>query len=261
MKTYSNIAELRLQHTYYTSGSCPALSMTPTKDTAAIMAKYNFVTREINGTYALVSEDQENLKNYLEYITKVTELNAFIFNLTLEDPNFFIFTDIPKNRLGTYNYSTENQEQDGVLKPELQSDKGVFANVRFCFEDLAKDTGSIYKIQFQASTSIWDYIIVNRSALNIENCFIKTNNSSQFNEPVNVTLPTGDKAISYTSSEPILMEQTSKVNYDLVKASHNSNLPNGKIIFKGLPLAGPINTSVNKQNGEDQYVSSLYIYI
>jgi hypothetical protein len=261
MKTYSKIAELQLKHTYYTSGLCPALSLKPTKDTAAIMAKYNFVVREINGSYALVGEDQENLKTYLDYITRVTEMEAFMFDLAVGDPNFFIFTNIQKNKLGTYWYSTQNKAEEGVLEPELRTDNGVFANVKFCFADLAENTSAIYQIQFQASESIWNYIVVNRNELDLENCFIKTSNASQFNAANQMTLPTGEKATGFSSTSPIKMGQASKGTYDLVKASQNSNLPNGKIIFKGLPLAGPINTSVNKQNGEDHYVSSLYIYI
>ncbi|MFT5822752.1 MAG: hypothetical protein ACI8ZM_004009 [Crocinitomix sp.] len=261
MKTYSKIAELQLKHTYFTSTLCPALSLKPTKNTATVMAKYNFVVREINGAYSLVCEDQENLKTYLDYITLVTEMDSFNFELVVEDANFFIFSNLPTDNLGTYVYSTGNQESDGVLKPELNTDTGVFSNVKFRFEDLAQNTNGSYQIQFQASTSIWNYIIINRSELNVENCYIKTNDENEFNSPVEMTLPTGDKAISFSSSKPISMTQTSKVSYNLAQTSQNSNLPSGKIIFKGLPIAGPINTSINKQNGEDQYVSSLYIYI
>lgn len=261
MKIYSEIAGLQLKHTYYTSGLCPALSLKPTLETVAVMAKYNFVLREINGSYVLVGEDQDDLKAYFDYITKVTGMDSFIFELHVEDSNFFIFSNISTKSMGTYNYSTGSQEQDGLLKPDLETDSGVFGKVNFQFDDLAKKTGSIYKIQFQASESIWNYYVINKSALDIENCYIKTSNASEFNPPVEITAANGERAICFSSSEPVLMAETSKVSYALAQKSQNEKLPNGKIIFKGLPLAGPINTSINNQNGDVQFVSSLYIYI
>ena len=261
MNTYSTIAELELRHTYFASGKCAAIAIKPTKETAELLQKYNFMIRNIAGKYAIVVEDRKSLPEYFTYINQVSGLDAFTFNLEVDQPDFFIYTDISSKQLGTYNYSTSNQTDGNVLTSNLVADTDVFATVKLCVNDLINNENTTYRIQFQPRVSEWIYYIINRSGLEFSNVAIKTSGNTPFEGPTSSTVPTGESAITFKSNEPITMLEVSKVRYDLVETSQNSDLPNGRIIMKGLPQAGPINTVVNTENNEEQFTSLLYLYI
>ncbi len=261
MNTYSIIAELELKHTYFTSGKCSAIAITPTKETSELLQKYNFMIRNIAGKYAIVAENRGSLSEYFAYINQVSGLDAFTFNLVVDQPDFFIYTDISSKQLGTYNYTTSSQTGANVLSPNVVPDKNVFGTVKLNFNDLISDKSTTYQIQFQARVSEWIYYIINRSGLALKKLAIKTSGNIAFEGLTNNTLPNGESAITFKSTEPITMAEISKVRYDLVEASQNNGLPNGKIIMKGLPQAGPINTIVNTENNEEQFTSLLYLYI
>lgn len=266
--TYTSLFKITVAHSYYASNICECLQYETSAQTKTILDKYGFVMRLLNNGFEIYTNSQ-TIEEQLNYISQVAGIDAFNFYGITTDQNFYNFTNIPMNELGvlTYVSDTTDASTDATIQlaetiiSEASTQHAVSISIKF--DDiirLKKSSDAIhFNIQMQARETQWNYYIINNSNQEYNQLEITGNNDIQFEQPQEVTLQNGQKALlfaSKTTKIPLKNEVTYK--FDLVNTKKTIAGDRKEIILKGLPIPNPQNLQVNN----DHTIASLiYIYI
>lgn len=271
---YTRIFSLAAYHTYFENDICTCLQFTPDGTTTVLLERYGFKMREgING-FDFFFNGTGSPAGILNYVAKVTGQNYFEFTITSTNEAFLLFTDLSVDWLGQIEFnsaSPSNQTTNGtivlseILSPcALASDPGV---VRIYFADILSGNCPAFEIRLNARSTQWQYYIVNKSALELDSPAISGKPATGFTGPENVTIPTGQSAMLFSSGDLLPLSEVPKYKFDLVNNSAAANpssaqiKTNGKVIFKGLPNPDPGNVGIVMINGQKKTASPIYVYV
>lgn len=271
--TYTRIFGLAVYHTYFTNDICTCLEFTPDGPTSLVLERYGFKMRQgVNG-FDFFFNGTGSASGILDYVGRITGQNYFEFNITSTNEAFLLFTDLSVDWLGQLEFisnSPSNQSVNGaivlgeILSPAaLVSDPGV---LRIYFADILANNYPSYEIRLNTRSTQWQYYIVNRSEAVLDHPAISGKPAAGFTGPENVTIPTGQQAMLFSSGDLLPLSEVPKYKFDLVNNSATENpsssqKKSGKVIFKGLPNPDPGNVGIVMINGQKQTASPIYVYV
>lgn len=275
---YKLILGLEVNHSYYENNVCNCLKFIPSKATAELQKKYSFIIRYQTNGFELYANTIKPAGEFLQYIIKVSEDAFFEYTITSNDSNFSLFTELPVNQQGSLNYDTgfkQNLYDKEVLSLQaqiLQANTLALGSLKISLNDVLKyqnDDGVLnMQINYTARATQWQYYVINKSSVKLNNPSVTGNPDVAFEAPVEVTIATGQAALLFTSGNNLIpLSEYPKYKFDLVNNSTAipdnkiSQKKTGKLIFKNLPNPQPNRIGSVVVNGKGQISSPIYLYI
>lgn len=266
---YTKIAEVSVEHSYYSSSSIIGLKFSLDPDTATVMKRYGIFIRSVKNGFMLYTNSAQSWTDYLDYITKNTGIDQFNINIEAIDPEIYVFTQLPVNGDGTITYSTSNAKNESAngfteLIADFSNDasRSSFGKLALVFQDLSGSILNRYKISYQARSTQWNYYVINRSRRPLNDPYIETKNTIAFNAPVSVELPNGESALLFSSGNQFIpLRNYVDETFNLADKGTNGSSVKTKIIFAGLPNPLPSRTDIIEFEGRREMASPMYIYI
>lgn len=276
---FSLIFSLDVQHSFFENGICNCLFFEPAIVSEMLMKRFGFrILQNVNG-FGLYCSISQPLPVFFDYIKRATFQNCFEFNMATNDQNFWAFTDLPPGPEGQIDYTSEKISRVdnaglAILQPSYTNNAtGIVGSIKIVFDDIQlykkTDTAATFRIEFQSKSTQWQYYIINKSSMHVENPAINGKLNINFDGPVNVQIPTGEQAMLFTSANELLpLSQKPKFQLDLINknvtdgenATWNLKFPR-KILFKGLPWPDPGSIGMIELNGRQVFASPMYIYL
>jgi hypothetical protein len=270
---FIKVFNVMVYHTFYDNGKCKSLHFTPSSQTEKALRKFGFLINTSSNGFDLFYNATTSIESVLNYITSTTSLEYFEFTIESDTPNFIYFTALPINWLGQITYTSQdpkNQNKDTKIQLnqtfETKESTLQFGQLKIYFVDIIKQNSSQpiqFEINFEARATQWQYYIINKNSIPMDNPLITDKGSMQFDGPKKTTLQTGEEALLFTSGTTyIAQSEKIKNKFDLV----NKNKPNestkinsnAKIILKGLPVPDVSRIVIIENN---QVASPMYIYL
>ena len=259
---YIKVFSLDLTHSYFKNNIDAIFTLTPSTATQTLIDQYNFKLIQNKNSFQFYANTNNSISDLLNYISQTIDTNSFTFDITINNSEFYLFTELPINFIGKLMYSSNDslnkiEGETIILQQRLTQEaiQGNAGSIKLLFSDLQNITPTNFKISFEARATIWQYYIINKSRLNIDNLQIRSNSNIQFSESKKVTLPNDEEALVFTSKSLITLSNTPQHKFDLITGS------NEKTIFSGLPIPNPAQL-MSSQNQEDlKLYSPIYVYI
>lgn len=271
--SYYRLFELHVFHGYFQQDICRCLELNADADTLRLLERFRLlIRRQVNGI-ELYTNSVQSAGQLLNYIEQATGQNAFCFEIRTNNPDFNLFTALPPNWVGQllYNSSDSVTEDNTVLlNAQLSANAGTacLGKVILSFADILKagsgQASVSFKISFQARATQWQYFIVNRNQVPLDDPFIGGKEAISFEGPVNVQTIAGEKALLFTSGNQLLpLSEEVFYRFDLLNRISCAENKAGKataskIIIKGLPNPNP---QWIGQLANNQLCSPMYIYL
>lgn len=267
---YTHIAELVIRHSYYNELDNIPIDFVPSATTAKLFQKYGFLMRPIFNGFQLFSTSDQPLKTYLQYIERATQTSQFSVSIAPSDDYFYNYTELLENGAKSILYSTSNTQlilDKKVLFPGISSEKtnAYLGEIQLNFEDLYSNEKSSYLIEFTAQKTQWNYFVINRSQVNLNNPFIKSKTELKFESPISTTLPTGEQALQFSSGKSLIPLHANAVHHfdlaDTIAKPGTQDQTKIKTLFVGLPNPLPSRINFNDVEGEIRPTSPMYVYL
>jgi len=269
--------KLMVAHTYFEQGVCNCLQFIPDESTQKILNRFGFLIRnKVNG-FDLYSNSTTELPAYLTYIKKVAGQDFFTFKIKTNNSGFQSFTDLPVDWMGQILYDSQsitNVYDANTVKLtaalSADADNANIGNLIIRFDDVAKhadsQNGAQFNINYNARATQWQYYIINKSALNLNNTAVVGKFDISFNTPQQVTIENGQQALLFSSGGTMIpLSEVPKYKFDLVNNpiltdSINQNKSTAtKTILKGLPTPDPRRFGLTSVDGKKQVSSPMYV--
>jgi hypothetical protein len=268
--------DVEILHSYFQNNSCDCLQLIPTGSTSVFANKYGFRFNEKTNGISVYFSSENSLAAVFNYITSVTGSSCFEFDMVSTDSNFNNFTDLPIDWLGQLIFdsrSSSNSFANGtlllgetMLAMESPTSTG---SLKIHFDDILnyqdKNGASHFRLQFNARSTQWQYYVINKSSLLLENPAIVGKSETGFTGPENVTIQSGQAALFFSSDTLLPLSEVPDTQFDLVN-NPDASMPTAKknkarIIFKGLPNPGIKHLGVTTSEGENLISSPMYVFI
>jgi hypothetical protein len=266
-------------HSYFEQGICNCLRFKPGATTTGLLKRFDFKIRnKING-FDFYSNSRYTITAFLQYIQTSTNQTFFDFEIESNDPNFHLFTELPVDWVGQLFYDSQasvNMHQDGVVElgQSLSENANItsLGNLTVHFDDILKfgpgNKCAQFAINYKARSTQWQYFVINKSSIQLNNPAIGGKADIGFNGPENVTIENGERAILFTSGDNLIpLSKVPTYKFDLVnRPALNGNDPPKrasapKIIFRGLPNPDPKRIGIVNVNSINQVSSPIYVYV
>lgn len=276
---YQQVFRIAVSHSYFENGVCTGLNYVAAPESEKCMNRFGFKIRHWANGFELFVNTHQPLPQYLEYIAECTGLTGFDFYVLTTSADFFSYTDLPVNWVGQLIYDSSTAAADSesgkiILKAAFAdfTVNRALACIRISFKKMVPAAGENqspqFSIQFTSRSTQWQYYVINKSSLDLENAVIVSKSAVTFQKQGKTTLPNGEEAVWFSSSEQLIpFSEKPKYKFDLVSSAGNSGAGTGKrssgvrTIFKSLPNASPARMAVENNNGQSQAVSPMYIYV
>ena len=259
---FKSIASLTVSHSYFRDDCCTDLIFTPDKETTELIKKYNFLINPASNGVSIYCGSHQKIGDLFDYIERATGRDYFSFSLTTENSDFYIYSNLPNDWLGTILYTNQvvEDQQTLILKPDYdhQGSK-IVAEIKLYFDQIVSDENPNYSIVFKSRDTRWNYYIINRGELILKSPSIEAKEGTPFISGGNVTLPTGEKALQFLSEGLIPLQEIPSNVYSLVEGNKANNKYK-KILIRGLPNAVPSGT-VNVSGQQNEFASYMYVYL
>ena len=268
---YIQIFSIAAYHTFFDNGKCNCLHFIPNHKTDKTLKKFGFKMNVVSNGFDLYSNTKSSLSDLLNYISTTTQQNYFEFDIKCSNPNFILFTSLPINWIGAITYSSQdpkNINNNGkILLNQTLENKPVsshFGHLKIYFEDILTVHSPLFKINFTARATQWQYYFINKNAVQLNNPSITEKENIHFDGPQNVTIQTGESALLFTSNKTyITLSEKPKYKFDLVSSSSSANQNNikPKVIIKGLPCPDVSRVGIIENSDQNEVASPMYIYL
>ncbi|PCI93939.1 MAG: hypothetical protein COB15_15380 [Flavobacteriales bacterium] len=278
MSRNKKIFQVRALHSYFDKNECKCLTFEPSKSTLKLMQRFGLHIHLHNDGFSFFATTKDSINNYLAYIETVSRKSSFEFEIQPKIDNFNVFTDLPVDWSGTISFNTDNESNilsNGTLDIEknysFKKSTGSLALLTINFKDILKygdlDSFTEFQIKFNRRATQWQYYIINRSAVKLDNPKISSKTDINFTGPVKTTIATGIEALLFTSGEQLIplsktpLYKFSLINESAVLENTAKSKTSSKIIFNALP--NPKTEMIGfKVDTDTKLVSSpMYVYI
>ncbi|MDB5134940.1 MAG: hypothetical protein JWP37_1543 [Mucilaginibacter sp.] len=271
--------KVEVLHSYFEHGICNCLRFKPGATTSGLLKRFDFrIRNKING-FDFYTNSRNTITAFLKYIQTSTNQTFFDFEIESNNSNFHLFTELPVDWVGQlvyYSQADTNVYQEGVVELDQSLSENVNAtslgNLTLHFDDIIKfgiDNGyAQFAINYKARSTQWQYFVINKSSIQLNNPAIGGKADIGFNGPENVTIENGERAILFTSGDNLIpLSEVPTYKFDLVnRPALNGNDPPKrtsapKIIFRGLPNPDPKRIGIVNINSINQVSSPIYVYV
>lgn len=266
---YNIVFRVSIFHSYFENSICNCVSINLKPAAAFLLKRFNFMIRNtINGIEFY--SNSSNVSALLNYISEATSLTSFDFELTTNNDGFNYFTDLPMDWAGQLAYDSKyklNRQEQGTtqLVPQLSASmyQPIFGSLVVHFNDLMKNVPVHFTIDYKARATQWQYFIINKSAMKLDNPKIIGKSEIEFEGPQNITIETGENAMLFSSNENLIPLNALPIyKFDLIDSPTKEIIKNTpvKTIIKGLPTPGVAQVGILKS--DIKFVSSpMYVYV
>lgn len=275
---FNKLFKVSILHSYFDGDICTCLQFSPSAVTLELLQRYQFkISDAVNG-FGFYSSSATSLSASLGYIKAATGREYFEFDLLTSDPAFYCFTDLPVNWTGRllYDSASVTQVQGGntlLLTGKLSEPETtmIVGNLKVRFDDLVNYTVAgqpvNFEISYAARATQWQYYVVNRNSVNLDNASVKGKDGIVFENSGSVTIETGESALLFTSGERLIpLSRFPKHRFDLVNnlspaGNQQATGSRSKTIIKGLPIPDPLRMGTVQLQTKSQVSSPIYIYV
>ncbi|HWY37682.1 MAG TPA: hypothetical protein VNY73_03925 [Bacteroidia bacterium] len=271
------VFSLAVLHSYYENNTCTCLEFKPDAASDKLLKRFDLSIRKKRSGFELYTNTKASVSSFLNYVQQATFQDFFDFEIKTNDHAFALFTQLPADWAGQLVYSSASLSNYNENMAELEmglSDAiktSTIGTLRIYFNDIIKLSGpeknAQFNMRFSARATQWQYYIINKSAVPLNDPFITGKTEIIFDGPKNVTIPTGQEALLFSSGSNLIpLSELPKYKFDLVSntaaASHSPvKKTASKTIFKGLPNPDPRRIGITAIEGIKQLSSPMYIYI
>ncbi|MEH6763081.1 MAG: hypothetical protein V7655_01170 [Aequorivita antarctica] len=262
--TYKPICSVQVFHSYFEDTLMRGLNFTPAGHFKEIIGQMGIVLKQTANGFQLFAPTDETVSSYLTQLNNTFGITAFDFDITVQDPLFYNYTDLPLDRMVSLSFSSADTQNETVgnqtiLHPSLneRENSNLLGKLHIAFDDIlalaTNDAPIPFVISFTVRTTQWYYYFINTNSQPLDGLRIASDAGIQFSDPIDAVLPNGTKALLMTSNVLIPLSNYGKYRFNL--------LNNDKIIIKGLPTASPSQIGIDKSDGSQWATSSMYVYI
>jgi len=272
---YQSLFGLEVFHSYFQQNICRCLEFNAEADTVKLMKRFRFVIRrKVNG-FGLYSDSEQSAEQQFNYIQQATGLDSFSFEIRTTDPDFNFFTELPPDWVGQMNYDSNNASlTDGRVQlneePDGTTGDAYIGRIILRFDDILRfsdQTGyPTFAISYQARATQWQYFVINRSSVPLNEPSISGKGDITFDGPQNVVTAAGEAALLFSSGANLLpLSEQVIYKFDLVNLPSSTDGTSGKpltprVIIKGLPNPAPQWIGTVKDD-TSQLSSPMYVYL
>jgi len=276
---FKMVFRVEVLHTYFEKNICNCLYFVPGAGTKSLIKRFGFVIRkQVNGFEFHVSTSS-TLPALLSHIKTATNMVFFDFDIYSDDENFTYFTTLPIDFMGLQLYNSQstknvNTADDTQLSAEFSNNVAApqLGSLAIYFEDIIKSLASKdvvrFTINYTARATRWQYFVVNKNAVQLNNAAVVGKTDMVFNRPEEVTLENGTPALLFSSGSNLIpLSKVPKYQFDLVNNGANTGSDTTKttllrrVIFKGLPTPTPQRISTTNTDTENVVSSLIYVYV
>ena len=275
---YKQLFQVKALHSYFNNNVCSCLDFRPSDSTLEMMKRFGLVVKDQIDGFGFYCSTNDSLNNYLNYIATVSNETAFDFNIHSKDSNFNLKTDFPTSWIGTINYNSGNKKNtlsQGVLELKvdiLANDNTEFlAQLTVNFKDIIKykelNSTVEFEIKFKSRSTQWQYYVINKSSVKLDNPKISSKPEMNFEGPVKIKIATGEEALLFTSGDHLIpLTQSPKYKFNLIDESvkegdSQKNRISSKMILNGLPNPKPERIGFEIDAITKIVSSPMYVYI
>lgn len=273
------LLSVKVAHTYFENDRCNCLQFSPDADSAGMFKKFGFFIKyKING-FDLYSNSAAPITALLDYMKTTGSQDYFKFDILNTNTNFRIFTELPVDRLWQMDYSSHDplnsiEGDDTILHLTLTDQKTThfIGSLKLYFTDIIFLSRKISPVNFSiclnSRTTQWQYYIINKGGLPLNNPSISSSDNIVFNGPENVLLENGEAAILfYTDGTGLPLSEFPTRKLSLVNSVTGSTAGTfekksvTRKIIQALPMPKPSNFGILVVDGKKQVTSPMYIYL
>ncbi|CAM1367306.1 conserved hypothetical protein [Tenacibaculum sediminilitoris] len=269
--SFYKIFSLEVMHSYFIDNVCKGLIYTASKETEDIIKRFSLKLKVTNKGFSFYTDTKKTIREFLDYITLVTGVESFNFNVTTTNQQFYHYTNLPVNQLGIIEFSSasiiiNDKEKQLIPKFTKTQEVNVLFKVAINFQDLInldknKELAN-YKIQFEARETQWKYFIVNNSNQNLGKLSIEGKSKEEFRGPFEVELQNGQKAQEFSLVGQLLpLSETPKYQFNLISSSKKNGVDRIRVICKGLPVPNPDIIKIKGSELDIVVASLMYVYV
>jgi hypothetical protein len=266
-------------HSYFEEDICTCLEFKPSKALEELLKRFKFTISGNTNGFLFYSSSTGSLSTFLDHIKTATGQDCFEFDLINNSEAFYSFTPFPLDWTGQLQYDsslmTALPEAQTFLLTETLSPRettGTAGKLKVRFNDVltlqADGQALNFKIRFEARATQWQYYVVNRNAVPLENAAVKGKGDVAFENSGTVTIETGEKALLFSSGDQLIpLSRFPKQKFDLVRVlkpvsdQKPARSSASEIIVKGLPNPDPLKMGIATVNDKTQVSSPIYIYV
>ncbi|WP_248798692.1 hypothetical protein [Pseudomonas sp. MWU13-2105] len=261
--------QIEFRHDYFADGKLAEFQLVADGPTAQLLDRYQLVARLQNGLFGLLG-DRVNA-DFIAYLRDQAPAGQLTFLLCCDPRRFFFITDLPLDWLGALWLSSSEGEKNPSGQIEISPTPGerwagrgdVVAVIRLDLDDLlARGVDAYYLVDFKARELAWQYYLVNRSEVILQNPVIVAENGQRFEGPESFQLPSGEQALSFSCADQRFpLRQVPKIVFDLVDrlALSSEEQLVEHCYIKGLPTPGQAQWGLSERSSGA--VCTLYVYL
>lgn len=275
---YKILFGIQFFHSYFEKDRCDCLTFHAGDITRKLMHRFGFKIDNYDNGFKFFVNTTNTLKQFLDYVKSTTGETYFDFDIYSTNSKFYLFTDLPVNWVGQLLFDSQitlnSQDNDSIqLKATLspKTDSDILGRLKIHFEDIlstqALNGSAKYEVKFESRATQWQYYVINKSDIPLDNPIVTGKSEIQFDGPKNITIQNGQEALLFSSGQNLIpLSNTPKYIFDLVNnkngtQSENSKNPTYKPIFSGLPNPDPSRMGIIEVNGKNRVSSPMYIYV
>lgn len=270
VSNYKLVCNLSAVHDYYKNNTCTGLEFIPASATAAVLQRYRFKIVSGENGFKLYVDTASAAISLLEYLQNIHHHTTFTFRIK-NTAEFINVTDWPLNWKGRFVFnssSSSNWMNDKVvmLTPAFEQATSTEGTLLLQLKDIVEmlsTGGSTYTIHFRARATQWQYFVVNRRNVHFTQLVIKDKTGIVFSAAEDVVIPSGEKALLFSSGETLLPLSNAAIYFfDLLNDNPiSANGAVAKIIYKGLPNPDPLIMNTVIVKGREEASSPMYVYL
>lgn len=166
---YIKVFSLHVTHSYFKNNIDAIFTLTPNTATQTLMDQYNFKLIQSENSFQFYANTNNSINDLLSYISQKNDTNSFSFNITINNSEFYLFTELPINFIGKLMYSSNDSlnkiEGETIILQQRFTQEAIQDNsgsIKLHFSDLQNTTPTNFKISFEASATIWQYYIIKK---------------------------------------------------------------------------------------------------
>ena len=269
----TTLFQLRLLHDYYQHHIWQDCDILPDPATQHLIRRFQLQTIMNNGEFGLYSWQAGSRQNFLNYMIQQLGNQPLVFWLQAEPAHFYQVTEVPWDWAGQLSFRS-NSLSSSTVPAELQAHfsrrtlypADILGVVQIYPQNLLSsgEDSMRYCIKFQARQLHWQYYVVNRSRVILQDPIIKNHNGIEFEPPEAIHLPDGQEALLFSSGQQqFALEQRPSVKLNLVNRLRSQFTAKTieNCLIKGLPTPRNDQLKNKKGKGKRYVYSEMYVYL
>ncbi len=267
--SYKKIFRIKITHDYFSDLIDGSISLTLGLIMEELKKRFDIQIQNIQSAYNIYINSEVSTEVFLSHLESTTSNHFFDFNIQVSNPNFYNYSDIPTDFIGTYVYesnASENRLDTNVtlLNPKINTtvSHNLLGEVKIYFHDILENPSgaTTFLIALKARATFWQYDIVQSKLDRFSNLYVDGSFSNFFEGPEQVTLPNNKVAVRFITPQPLKLSEVPKYKFQLFGIRTTASALNKNLNME-LPIPDGRFTITNNENRDHKVLSPMYIYL